>query len=1090
MDFAEDVNSAARTADNEDELRIDVERAIRELASDLGMDIDPENERTILSGRPDAVYGDLIIEYKDPDHSGDWVDEAYSGRDEDDNGLIDYMYDTAVNRSHNQEEQEAILDQMVGVGTNGHKIFFCRYHPQQRVESIESEQTTLSGLSRSEAESGIEILDVYNIREGARTFLTYLRSLSRKPLTSSKLAEVFGPESDVAKRVVKQIYNTLQEAREENNPKVTTLYNEWDRVFGIVYGEDVDLIQDKRQLFGKLYNVKDPEVKPLLFSVQTYYALLMKMLVTDLLASVRNAPIKESGLYEPDNDTLKRKLHKMETGEQFERAGLENFFEEGFFGWYLSTWDDEIASGVRALAEDLIKFEPRTAAIKPEVVRDILKDLYQDLVPRDVRHGLGEFLTPDWLAEYIINQTGFEGDGRVLDPACGSGTFLVECINIIKQNSEKDDEAELLQEILDNVAGYDLNPISVIASRTNYLIALGDLAFEKSTMRIPVYQSDSILTPSKYVDITTIGSGGSSLSITSREGVFKIPRLESQSEIEDLLNLTSSHIEIGSTTDEYLSVVDSELGLDDSYDQQITELFEKIRDLDDENRDGVWTELLRNRLAPEYMGDFDYVVGNPPYVNWENLSEEYREITEDIWDEYDLFEFGGYEAGISRDDISILMTYVAVDEYLDENGTLGFVIPQSLFKSHRGGYGFRQLKVPKPDSTYPLGVKEVDDLSRFNPFDASNQTAVAVIERGVETDYPVPYRIWNQNSTIEFDDTVQEALSKVDMIEVVGEPVQEDDPQSEWLTLQPKAIDAVRKVLGESPLTGRVGVFTSGGDGIFHVEIEENRNDNTIINNTPAEGRQQDVLDRGEIETEIKKDLIYPTIKGRHLNRWSRDGALHLLLPHKNIRGPHNGIPESEMRQEYSNSYQFFQNWEDILRETRERNSKFYDDNEDPFYLLDNVGEYTFAPYKAAWPEIRSGKVQSAVLEPTDEGLNEKKPIANTHKVMFIPYQEKKPAHLACAVINSQITELILRGYTGTITGLSPHILETINVPKYDQNNPIHSELAELSIEAHNTTSTSEIRRIESEIDSLLADMWDITDEELEQIEESIAFIQ
>ncbi|WP_160162881.1 MULTISPECIES: Eco57I restriction-modification methylase domain-containing protein [Halorubrum] len=1089
MEFAEEVNSAARAADNEDELRIDVERAIRELASDLEMEVDPENERTVLSGRPDAVYGDLVIEYKDPDHPGDWVDEAYNGRDENDNGLVDYMYDIAVERAHNLEEQEAILDQMVGVGTNGHKIFFCRYHPQQRVESIESGQATLSGLTKNEAQSGIEVIEVYDIQDGARTFLTYLRSLSRKPLTSSKLAESFGPEGDVAKEVVNQIYTTLQESREEDNPKVSTLYNEWNRVFGIVYGEDIDLVRDDRQLFGNLYNIEDPDVKPLLFSVQTYYGLLMKMLVTDLLASVRNAPIEEAGLYEPDDDILKEKLQKVEKGEQFERAGLENFFEEGFFGWYLSAWDEDVASSVRQLAEELIQFEPRTAAIKPEVVRDILKDLYQDLVPRDVRHGLGEFLTPDWLAEYIIDQTGFEGDGSVLDPACGSGTFLVEAIDIVRQNSDEDDEAELLQKILDNVAGYDLNPISVIASRTNYLIALGDLAFEKSSMRIPIYQSDSILTPSKYVDITSINSGGSSLSVMSREGVFKIPRLDSQGEIEDLLSLTSSHIEMGSSPDEFMNVVDSELDIDDSYEQQVTELFEKIQGLDDDNRNGIWTELLRNRLAPEYMGEFDYVVGNPPYVSWENLSQEYREITEDIWDEYNLFEFGGYEAGISRDDISILMTYVAIDEYLNDNGTLGFVIPQSLFKSHRGGYGFRQFKISKPQSTCPLSVNEVDDLSRFDPFDASNQTAVVVIKKGVETDYPVPYRIWNQNSTIRFDDTLQEALDKVDMIDVVGEPVQEGDPQSEWLTLEPEAIKAVRKVLGQSELTGREGVNTLGADGLYHVDLLMEEGNKFKIENIPEEGRQQAILDKGEVERNIDKDLIYPSVKGRHIDKWTRDGALHLLIPHKNERGPHNGIPESEMRQNYSSSYQFFQEWESVLRDTRSQNSKFYDKSKDPFYLMDNVGEYTFAPYKAAWRELRSGEVQSAVLEPADEGLGREKPIANTHKVMFIPFQERKPAHLATAILNSSITELVLRGYTGTITGLSPHILETINIPRYDPNNSSHVELAELSIEAHNTSSGSEINRIEDQIDNVLADMWNITDEELEQIGESIAFI-
>ena len=249
--FAEQVNNVALSADNEEELRIGFENAIRQVAADLAMDVDPENERTVLSGRPDAVYGDLIIEYKDPGHKGDWVKEAYEGRNESDSGLVDYMYDIAKSRSHNEEEQEAILDGMVGVGTNGHKIFFCRYRPRERVEGVESGQTPLFGMSRQEATSGVEIIDVYNIREGARTFLTFLRSLSRRPLTSEKLAEFYGPEGDIAQKAVQEFYYALTNSLGEH-PRVSTLYNEWERVFGIVYGEEMGQIQDDRHLFGTL----------------------------------------------------------------------------------------------------------------------------------------------------------------------------------------------------------------------------------------------------------------------------------------------------------------------------------------------------------------------------------------------------------------------------------------------------------------------------------------------------------------------------------------------------------------------------------------------------------------------------------------------------------------------------------------------------------------------------------------------------------------------------------------------------------------------------------------------------------------------
>ena len=55
---------------------------------------------------------------------------------------------------------------------------------------------------------------------------------------------------------------------------------------------------------------------------------------------------------------------------------------------------------------------------------------------------------------------------------------------------------QLLDQILANIVGYDLNPLAVISARTNYLLALGDLLDQiEGEIDIPVYLADSVLTP-------------------------------------------------------------------------------------------------------------------------------------------------------------------------------------------------------------------------------------------------------------------------------------------------------------------------------------------------------------------------------------------------------------------------------------------------------------------------------------------------------------------------------------------------------------------------------------------------------------------
>jgi len=63
---------------------------------------------------------------------------------------------------------------------------------------------------------------------------------------------------------------------------------------------------------------------------------------------------------------------------------------------------------------------------KVEKLGDIIGFIYEDLIPGEERHRLGQFYTPRPIAELIVKWAVRSPSDKVLDPGCGSGTFLVE----------------------------------------------------------------------------------------------------------------------------------------------------------------------------------------------------------------------------------------------------------------------------------------------------------------------------------------------------------------------------------------------------------------------------------------------------------------------------------------------------------------------------------------------------------------------------------------------------------------------------------------------------------------------------------------
>jgi hypothetical protein len=319
------------------------------------------------------------------------------------------------------------------------------------------------------------------------------------------------------------------------------------------------------------------------------------------------------------------------------------------------------------MASRLDNYNPGTLSENPASSRDLLKKLYQQLFPKSVRHDLGEYYTPDWLADHVLNELDYVGDPdkRLLDPSCGSGTFLVMAINRIRawyeQNRERChfDEGELCRKILSNVIGFDLNPLAVMAARTNYLIAIRDLIGHVDGVEIPVYLCDSIMTPSEYGGLVA-GGLGEVKELKTAAATFLIPTeiAASRADVAKYAEQLEFCIRNGYLPEEFIERCQDE-GLKTDKESLHADLYKELVKLDEANKNGVWARIIKNAFAPLFIEQVDYVVGNPPWINWENLPSDYREATAPLWQTYDLFRHKGYKAklGGGKDDLSTcLMT--------------------------------------------------------------------------------------------------------------------------------------------------------------------------------------------------------------------------------------------------------------------------------------------------------------------------------------------------------------------------------------------------------------------------------------------------
>jgi methylase of polypeptide subunit release factors len=587
-------------------------------------------------------------------------------------------------------------EKFIGIATDG--IVFKDYLPIiENGTVIDIKEISSLDVSKATTEETILWLD-------SRIF-----SKPKIRPTADDLKFRFGPESPTYSLALSTLNDLWNEVKDE--PSVKLKFDLWAKNMEIVYGS-----RPKEEAFID----------------QTYLVTLVKLMVYYRLSR--------------DNVVKAEQIKRALTGEYFQSYGILNLIEEDFFAWILHPKIADRALDLMCdLARGLLRYDMEQAD------EDLFKEIYQEIVKRSERHRVGEYYTPEWLVELTLKEAlniwskrnKDKDDPRILDPACGSGTFLCNAIHIIKDvlKNKGKQPAEILDFILNGVVGVDINPLAVTIAKANYLIALGELLRIGKSIVIPVYVSDSIKLPEiKTVYSFAVNEAVQVYEITVEKHKIQIPSeiakhryklgqvLSGLREALSVYKLRKNRDEAKAIFNRKASEVSSKAELE-ILNMTLNTLFKLV----DKQLNEIWVYMLNNIYAPIALKEakFDILASNPPWIAMRYIeNKNYQDwLKQEILD-YELLSSEQVHL-FTNMEIATLFYNRCADFYLhDKDGIIAFVMPRSVLTGALHHVNFKQFKKPLLKLTKVLDFEHVIPL--FNV-----PSCVLIAIKGEGTRYPV-----------------------------------------------------------------------------------------------------------------------------------------------------------------------------------------------------------------------------------------------------------------------------------------------------------------------------------------------------------------
>jgi methylase of polypeptide subunit release factors len=727
------------------------------------------------------------------------------------------------------------------------------------------------------------------------------------------------------------------------------------------------------------------------------------------------------------------------SGQLFEHAGLLGVGQAGFFDWVLDT--NEGPDIVSEVARRAASFQWTGAE------HDVLKALYQSVIAPQVRKRLGEYYTPDWLASRMVNEVITDPlSQRVLDPACGSGTFVFHAVHRYLDAAA---EAQIpvstaVEKVTAAVFGVDLHPVAVALAQTTYLLAIGqDRLLERTqTISIPVYLGDSMRWEAVEEDLYT-EAGDIVLYTTDGGQLFGSQLRFPGSIITDVGRfdyLINELVERASNRAPHAArpLIDGllkSMGVSEEDAGIIKASYNVSCELHDEGQDHIWGFYIRNQSRPTWLSrpenQVDVLVGNPPWVAYRFMPAALQKIYRNRARERGLWH-GGARGRTTQQDLSAFFVARAIELYLRPAGKFGFVMPRAVL-SRQTYEGFRAGDFSSSSAMCSVAFVTPWDLGKVQP-----------------DPFPVP-------SSVVFGVRASQAKPLPSLVLAWSGDAPQHGTEGGTLTAIEGAVESVTGQEAGSPYRER---FRDGG--ILYprmlIMVQEAAASPLGI----PQGRRGLRSRRGALDKSPWKDL--PSHEGVVESIFVRRAYLgESVAPFRLLTIPEAVIPYDGIRlmdgsdlriDRYPGLAAWWRQAEQIWLANRTSERRTLIEQLD--YMHQLSAQFPIAQRRVVY--TKAGNTLAAAIVEDHLGVVD-------HKLYWAPVTNQQEALYLVAILNAAITNELVKPYQ-SVGAFGPRDFDKYvwraPIPSFNSENPVHRRLADLAEEAQAAAQEVELEGNES----------------------------